>query len=87
MATRLRAGLSGFRMPVGAIEFPRECPHLLLGPTQPPEWGGREVKHSSPSTAQVEKEWIYAFAHLTCLLGMDRENFTSPNLYPFTATS
>ena len=36
MAIKLRVGWSGFRMPVGAIDFPTECPHLLLERTQLP---------------------------------------------------
>lgn len=36
MAIRLRVGWAGVRMPVGAIDFPTECPHLLLGRIQLP---------------------------------------------------
>ena len=80
-------------MPVGATDFPTVSTPPLGAYSDPYSVGGggerqgREVNHSSPSSARIEKGCIYAFAHLIRLLGVDRKNFTFPNLYPFTATS
>jgi hypothetical protein len=37
---------------------------------------GREVNHSSPSSAEVKNKWIYTSSHSVYLHGVDRENFT-----------
>jgi hypothetical protein len=37
---------------------------------------GRDVNHSSPSSAEFKNEWSYTSALLICLHGLYRDNFT-----------
>jgi hypothetical protein len=47
------------------------APRFFTGVKRP----GREVKHSSPSVADVKNEWSYTPAPPTWLDGVHRENF------------
>jgi hypothetical protein len=78
IATALRDGRSGLLIPARAKRADRlwvQSSHRgsLPGVKRP----GREVNHSLPSSAEVKNEWNYTSAPHTCLLGVDRENFTS----------
>jgi hypothetical protein len=74
IVTRLRAGQSGFRLPVGTV-----------GPTQPcTQWlvalfaGGKQPgpnDHSPPFIAQVKNKHIYTCMARICSHGVDRGNF------------
>jgi hypothetical protein len=66
VATRLGAGRSGVRIPVGTSKFSPKCPYLIwglfswyrrsfLGVVRP----GREVNHSPPHSTEVKNEWRY----------------------------
>jgi hypothetical protein len=81
---RSRVGQPWVRIPVGerAILF---CitSRPALGPTQPPTEGeprvdrtGREVNHSSRSSAEVRNKWSCTSTPTQYLNGVDRENFT-----------
>jgi hypothetical protein len=37
---------------------------------------GREVHHSTPSSAEVKNEWSYTYPPLICLHSLYREHFT-----------
>jgi hypothetical protein len=47
-------------------------------------WPELTVTHSSPSSAEVNKEWSCTSTTLTCLHGVDRQNITFSATSPFT---
>ena len=92
--SRLRAGRSAVRIPVGARDFYllQKTLRPALRPTQPPiPWvqgpfprvkrPEREVNLSPPPRAEVNNECSYTFTSPICLHGMDKENLTFFTFY------
>jgi hypothetical protein len=98
IATRLRAGRSGVRIPaeVRDFSFLQNLPYLLWGLVSLVFNGyqgsfpgvkrpGREVNHSPPSSAEVKNEWSYTSTPPICLHCVDRENFAFLIFVPHTS--
>jgi hypothetical protein len=84
IATRLRAGRSGFQGSIRGlgIFLLTTASRMALGPTQPPiQWvpgalslgvkrPGREADHLPPSSAEVKNAWSYTSIPPMCLHGV-----------------
>ena len=88
VVTRLLAGRSGVRIPVGAGGFSvpqnpqtgagsHPALYLMGAEFLSPgtEWLGCEVEHSFPSRTEVKNEWSCTSTPLICHNGLDRDNF------------
>jgi hypothetical protein len=55
---------------------PAPCSMCTGAPALGVQWPGHNVKHSSPSNAEVRNEWNYTSTLPVCLHGVNRENIT-----------